>query len=394
MNRNLLALTTATCAVGTQTFVFAGLLIELAADFGISVATGGYLAAAYALTYALTAPLIALRTGQLERRRLLWVALTVLGCINVLAALAGTFSQLIGLRILAGLAATLVVPVVPAVVASLFPPEKRASALATVMGGMVIAFLFGMPAGSLIGGQFGWRSTFLLAAVLCFTSALAIRLTLPRVVSHDHTGWAQLWSGWQPPVRRLLLMTLTAFSATFCVIPYIAPVMRTVIGSTDKVALSQMLVGVGAICGIFIAGRFGSQRGTGGMLKAVFVMIALTQLLYLGSMLWLTELGLVSWLGLGSAILLGSTALFTMSPLVQAQLIDAAPQARQVVLALNGSMMFLGQGAGAALGAKVAQTFSLPMIGMAGMLVALVGLASAHRLHRATAATPSQSLNS
>ena len=130
------------------------------------------------------------------------------------------------------------------------------------------------------------------------------------------------------------------------------------------------------------------------MFKAVFVMIALTQLLYLGSMLWLTELGLVSWLGLGSAILLGSTALFTMSPLVQAQLIDAAPKARQVVLALNGSMMFLGQGAGAALGAKVAQTFSLPMIGMAGMLVALVGLASAHRLHRATAATPSQSLNS
>lgn len=390
MNRNLLALTTATCAIGTQTFVFAGLLIELAADFGISAATGGYLAAAYALTYAVTAPFIALRTGRLERRRLLWMALTVLGCINLLASLAGTFSQLIGLRILAGLAATLVIPVVPAVVASLFPPEKRASALATVMGGMVIAFLFGMPAGSLIGGHFGWRSTFVLAAVLCFTSALAIRLTLPRVTSQDHTGWALLLKGWHPPVRRLLLMTLTAFSATFCVIPYIAPVMETIIGSTDKVALSQMLVGVGAICGIIIAGRFGSVGHPTRILKVVFLMIALTQLLYLCSMLWLSGLGLLSWLGMGSAILLGSTALFAMSPLIQAQLMDATPQARQVVLALNGSMMFLGQGAGAALGAQVTQLFSLPMIAVAGTLVALVGLVSALRLHRTVTATANQ----
>ncbi|QJD59283.1 MFS transporter [Pseudomonas sp. gcc21] len=390
LNRNLLALTTATCAIGTQTFVFAGLLIELAADFGISAATGGYLAAAYALTYAITAPFIALRTGQLERRRLLWTALTVLGCINLLASLAGTFSQLIGLRILAGLAATLVIPVVPAVVASLFPPERRASALATVMGGMVIAFLFGMPAGSLIGGHFGWRSTFLLAAALCFTSAVAIRLTLPRIVSQDHTGWALLLKGWQPSVRRLLLMTLTAFSATFCVIPYIAPVMQTIIGSTDKVALSQMLVGVGAILGISIAGRFASPDRAGQLLTFIFVIIALTQLLYFCSMLWLTGLGLFSWLGMGSAVLLGSCALFTLSPLVQAQLMDAAPEARQVVMALNGSMMFLGQGAGAALGAQVTQTFSLPMIGLAGMLVAMIGLASAYRLQRSNPATTSQ----
>ena len=390
MNRNLLALTTATCAIGTQTFVFAGLLIELATDFGISTTTGGYLAAAYALTYAITAPFIALRTGRLELRRLLWMALGVLGCINLAASLAGTFGQLVGLRIFAGLAATLVIPVVPAVVASLFPPEKRASALATVMGGMVIAFLFGMPAGSLIGGYFGWRSTFLLASVLCFSSALAIRFTLPRITSQDHTGWALLLKGWQPPVRRLLLMTLTAFSATFCVIPYIAPVMETIIGSTDMVALSQMLVGVGAIGGIVIAGKFASAENATRLLKFIFVIIALTQLLYLCSMLWLNGLGLYSWLGMGSAVLLGSCALFTMSPLVQAQLLDAAPQARQVVMALNGSMMFLGQGAGAALGAQVTQMFSLPMISVAGMLVALIGLASAYRLQRWSGATTRQ----
>lgn len=380
MNRNVAVLTAATCAVGTQTFVFAGLLIELAADMGITVAVAGYLAAAYALTYAFTAPFIALRTGQLERRRLLWIALLVMGAINLTAAMASTFTELIALRIFAGLAATLVTPVVPAVVASLLPPERRGPALAMVMGGMVLAFMFGMPLGSLIGAQFGWRSTFILAAVLCIGAALAIRLVLPRVTSEDQTGWHLLKLGWHPPVRRLLIMTLTSFCATFCVVPFIAPVMKIIIGSTEWVALSQMLVGVGALSGVILAGRLGTPSNPGRVLKHAFVAVAVTQLLYSTSMIWLPGMGAISWLGLSCAVVFGASALFFMTPLMQGQLLEAAPHARQVTLALNGSMMFLGQGAGAAVGAQVTQAFSMPMIGLAGAGVAMIGWYCARRL--------------
>ena len=373
MNKHVLVLTAATCAVGTQTFVFAGLLIELAADMGVSVAVAGYLAAAYALTYAFTAPFIALRTGQLERRRLLWVALLVLGLINLAGALASSFTELISLRILAGLGATLVTPVVPAVVASLLPPERRGPALAMVMGGMVLAFMFGMPLGSLIGAQFGWRSTFILAAVMCIGAALAIRLVLPQVTSQDQSGWRLLTLGWHPPVRRLLIMTLTSFCATFCVVPFIAPVMKIIVGSTEWVAFSQMLVGVGALCGVVLAGRLGAPGNPGQVLKRAFLVIAATQILYSASMIWLPGMGVISWLGLSLAVVFGASALFFTSPLMQAQLLEAAPHARQVTLALNGSMMFLGQGAGAALGAQVTQSFSMPMIELAGASVAMIG---------------------
>tara|TARA_R110001599_G_scaffold63667_1_gene177293 strand:- start:241 stop:1380 length:1140 start_codon:yes stop_codon:yes gene_type:complete len=378
--------------VGTQTFVFAGLLIELAADMGISVAVAGYLAAAYALTYAFTAPFIALRTRQLERRRLLWVSLLILGVINLAAAMASTFTELISLRILAGLGATLVTPVVPAVVASLLPPERRGPALAMVMGGMVLAFMFGMPLGSLIGAQFGWRSTFILAAALCLGAALAIRLVLPRVTSQDQSGWRLLALGWLPPVRRLLIMTLTSFCATFCVVPFIAPVMKIIIGSTEWVAFSQMLVGVGALCGVVIAGKLGTPSNPGRVLKRAFVIVAATQILYSLSMNWLPGQGVISWLGLSFAVVFGASALFFMTPLVQAQLLEAAPHARQVTLALNGSMMFLGQGAGAALGAQVTQAFSMPMIGLAGASMAMIGWYCARRLQANPVSLPSQSV--
>ncbi|MFN3579221.1 MAG: MFS transporter [Pseudomonas sp.] len=379
--KTIIALSTATCAVGTQTFVFAGLLIELAADMNISVPVAGYLAVAYAITYALTAPFIALKTGRLERRRLLWIALLVLGLINLLAALASSFNELIGLRILAGLAATLIMPVVPPIIAALLPVEKRGPALAMVTGGMVLAFLLGMPLGSLVGQMFDWRATFVLAALICLGSALTVRLVLPQVHSDDGAGWHLLLQGWEPSVRRLLLMTLAAFSATFCVIPYIAPVMKLIIGSTDKVAFSQMLVGVGALIGIVIAGRIGTPRRPALVLTSIFVVIGVTQLLYSLSMLLIPGNGLISWLGLGSAILFGAAALFALTPLVQAQLLEAAPHARQVAVALNGSVMFLGQGAGAALGAWISQSLSLSLLGVAGVGVAIMGGLCAWHLH-------------
>lgn len=377
------ALTAATAAVGTQTFVFAGLLIELAAELGVPTATGGYLATAFALAYAIAAPFIALRTGHLERRRLLWLALLTVALINLIAAWASSFAELLGLRVLAGLAATLIIPVVPSTVALLFPPERRAQVLAMVMGGMVLAFLFGMPLGSLVGGLFGWRSTFLLAAALCLVAAVGVRLALPTVASPDATGLHLLRLGWQPPVRRLLLMTLAAFAATFCVVPYIAPVVDRVIGDTQRVALAQMLVGVGALCGVMIASRLGQIANPGRVLMRIFLCIGATQLLYSASMIWLPAQGVFSWLALGLAISLGATGLFTLSPLIQAQLVEAAPQGRQVVMALNGSMMFLGQGAGAAIGAQVTDALSLHMLGVAGACVAAIGWLCARHLHGA-----------
>lgn len=389
-SRSLLALTTATCAVGTQTFVFAGLLIELAADLGISVAVAGYLAVAYAITYALTAPLIALKTGRWERRRLLWMAMLTLAAINLLAALASNFSDLIVLRIAAGLAATLIMPVVPAVIGSLLPVEKRGPALAMVTGGMVVAFLFGMPLGSLVGAAFDWRATFLLAAGICLFSAIAIRSSLPIIRSEDDIGWHLLRQGWQADIRRLLLMTAAAFCATFCVIPYIAPVMELIVGNTRQVALIQMLVGVGALLGIVVAGKVGNPSHPRQILIRIFAVLALTQMLYTLAMLVLPQQGAISWVLLGAAVLLSSAALFALTPLIQAQLLEAAPHARQVAIALNGSMMFLGQGSGAALGAWITQSLSLSFIALAGLTVATLGGFSAWHLHDRTPARQTQ----
>ena len=71
---------------------------------------------------------------------------------------------------LAGLAGAMSGPA-----ASLVPPERRGSALAMVSGGMTLAFVVGIPLGSIIGSVFDWRATFLFAAGLSGLALVAVK---------------------------------------------------------------------------------------------------------------------------------------------------------------------------------------------------------------------------
>ena len=112
--RTIWPLTIASFASGTQAYVFAGLLGDLARDLSVSLGAAGQLAAAYAITFALAAPCAAALAGRRDGRRVLTLALAAVAVINALAAAAPTFAALIGLRVLAGLAATFIVPIASA----------------------------------------------------------------------------------------------------------------------------------------------------------------------------------------------------------------------------------------------------------------------------------------
>ena len=79
-------------------------------------------------------------------------------------------------------------------------------------------------------------------------------------------------------------------------------------------------------------------------------------------------------IGLALTILFGAAALFALAPIVQTRLVAAAPDRRTVVLALNGSMIFLGQGIGAAVGGVTIDVASLAFVGLAGASLAVLGV--------------------
>lgn len=374
----------ATFAAATQTLVFVGVLADLAEALGVSVAVAGQLTSAFALTFAVSAPLTASLLAGTERRGLLVFGLLAVSVLNLGAAVAPSFEILLGLRVGAALAGTLVAPVALSAAAALAPPERRGAALATVLAGFTLAFTLGIPVGSALGGAFGWRATFGLASGLALVAAVAIRAVLPRVESEERAGLSNLKAMLAPPVLAPLSITAGSFLSLFTVVAYIGPVVTRTTGLEGAgVGAMQAFVGIGSIFGIIVGGRAADSAPPRAAVLGCLAASATSLALYSA---WPTiGAGLPAEAriaGLAGTILLGAAALFALGPVVQARLVEAADGARNVALATNGSMVFLGQGLGAAVGGAVIGARGVEPLGLVGASLALLTAGLAFGLPR------------
>jgi len=98
VNLRLLVLALGTFAVGTASFVFAGLLGDVAGDLSVSVGTAGQLVTSYAVIYAVGSPMLVTFTSGIARRRLLVFALAVFLGANVAAVVIPSFRPLLASR--------------------------------------------------------------------------------------------------------------------------------------------------------------------------------------------------------------------------------------------------------------------------------------------------------
>src|SRR5258708_11297945 len=108
------------------------------------------------------------------------------------------------------------VPAASAVASSLAPTEYRGRALGTVVAGMTVAQVVGVPFGAFVGASLGWRYTFMFVAALGAAAALSVRLWLPHVQSPAPPRLAQrLHVDPRPSSCPLLLQTPLATAAGF-----------------------------------------------------------------------------------------------------------------------------------------------------------------------------------
>jgi predicted MFS family arabinose efflux permease len=375
-------------AVGTSAYVVSGVLPAVSAELGVSLTAAGQLATAFALAYAVSAPLLATLAGRWERRTLLLAALVVAALGNALSAVATTYPLLIVGRIVAALGAAAYTPAATLFATALHPPERRGRAVAIVFGGLTLALAIGVPAGTLLGGAIGYQGVFGLVAVVCLLVGLAVRLRVPRMDAPPPVPLRERFAvGADRRVLTVLAITVLGVLATMAVYIYVTPLLTATAG-LDSVTIGLLLLvyGVGAILGNSWGGRaadrFGSIPTLFGVLAGFVVMIA--------------TLPLTATTVLGAAIALFVWSVFTWSfnPPVQSLLLELAP-AGGLVLSLNASAIYFGVGLAGVLGGVVIDTAGvlvLPEVGAALGLVVLVLLLSlrgtVRRVEQPVAAIP------
>ena len=257
LGRPLIVLATGTFAIGTDAFVIGGVLPAVARSLGVSTSSAGLLVTAFAVAYALGAPILAVAGARLARRTLLVSALAVFVAANVLAAAAPSYALLLIARVLAALAAAAFVPTASAVASSLAPAEYRGRALATVVAGMTVAQVAGVPFGAFVGAWLGWRYTFIFVAALGAAAALAVRLWLPHVQPPAPASLGRRLSvAARPSTWPLLLQTTLAMAAGFSVLTYIGPLLSQA-GHYHGAMISMALLvfGVASVAGSTLGGR-------------------------------------------------------------------------------------------------------------------------------------------
>ncbi|THF87963.1 MFS transporter [Deinococcus sp. KSM4-11] len=365
MPRSLWILALGNFAVGTSALVIAGLLGLLSADLDVPLGSAGTVITAYALTYALSAVLLGSVTVHVPRKTLLLVGLGLFTLGNLAAALAPSFGLLLLARGLSAVGASLFTPVASGVAAALVTPDLRGRALALVFVGIPVATVLGMPLGTWIGGTFGWRVAFWLVVALSMLAFAGIAaLVRPVAVTPPTTPWFALVR--RPALLRTLLVMGLLYLGQFTVYPYLVTALRGLTGlDAGGITLILLLFGAAGLIGNALGGRLTDFWSSPGTLRLGLALAA-------GAMLVL-PLVLGSEWGVGAAVLVWGVGALMVNPPQQSRIVELAPDASGVALALNASALYVGQALGAPLGGAFAGAH-LAQLGYLGGGVVLLAL--------------------
>ncbi|KRV50301.1 MFS transporter [Wenjunlia vitaminophila] len=351
MIKRLLPLALATFAVGTDSYVIAGLLPSIAADLGVSTPAAGQLVTVFALTMALSAPLVGALTSGLDRRSTLLIALGVFVAGNAATALATNYEMAMAARVVTAVGAGVINSAASSTAAAIVPPERRGRALAFVLGGLTLATALGLPLGTLVG-RADWHVTLWAVAGTGLLAAVGIAVGLPAVTLPAASLSDRLRPLGQGRVLSLLAVTSLAFLGAYTLYTYIAPALRDATdGDESLLTLLLLTWGVGILAGNIAAGRLVDRHAPARVLTGPLALAALA--------LALTPLATRALVpALVWSAVWGATLGVVVVP-QQHRLIALGSAAAPVLLALNSSALYLGMALGGGLGGLAQEWFGL-----------------------------------
>lgn len=336
-------------AIGCGVMVVPGALNDLARDLAVQVSIAGQLITVAAWAMALSAPLLAALLSRFDRRALLALSLAWFGAGHALAAAAPDMASLLPLRALTVVAGAVFTPAAAAVVGALAPPARRGEAITFIFLGWSLASVLGVPMASYVSETAGWRIAFLVVAAMSALAALATWVYVPGGLRPAATTLRDLAGVLSRP-ELMVVVAVTALSATgqFALFGYMAPYFHHVLQANAAQASGLFLwFGVFGFAGSVLMTRWIDRLGAG---RAATLGLAAMSLSLLA---WPWANGLATM-----ALVLVPWALgcFSSNSAQQARLAAAAPALAGVLVSLNSSAMYVGQGLGAAAGGMLLGT--------------------------------------
>lgn len=370
MPAGLIALALGGFGIGLTEFVITGLLPEVAADYGVTETTAGWLVTGYALAVIVGALGLTAATTRLPRKPVLLGLLVLFIIGNTLSAIAPTYGVMMTGRVIAALCHGAFFGIGSVVAANMVERSKRASAVALMFTGLTASNVLGVPFGTFLGQAAGWRATFWAIAAIGVVALIGVLVLVPAVRSTEVPSLARELSAFRSGQVWLSLgMTVLGYGGMFGAFTYIAYTLTSVSGFPSSAVPWLLIVfGVGLFVGNFAGGKLAARSIDRTLLV---VLVVLTVVLAAFALVASSPVPTVIAL-----VLMGAFGFATV-PALQTRVMQYADHAPTLASGANIAAFNLGNALGAWIGGLTIAAglgYTSPIWAGAGITLAAVAL--------------------
>ncbi|MCM3411808.1 MFS transporter [Metabacillus litoralis] len=352
--------------MGTDLFVVSPLLPFISEAYHVSSAMSGWMVTVFAVTYAIVAPFFGWASDKNGRGIFITFGLLLFSFSNILTAFSPSFTWLIISRILAGLSVAAITPLIYAIIGDLAPSSRRGTWLSIVVSGHLTALWAGAPVGTLLEHFLGWRSVFVVMAIIGTILAVVNFKTWKYVPKSDVTR--NLLEGNLLRILGSVSVTTIWAISMYALYVYLGAALYSENGfSSSEIALAVTFYGIGAVLGSLISGKFTDRFGAGKISRATLIILTVLFVclgIFFSSGYWIYFF-LFLWALVGYA---GFTS-------YQARLAGEYPKERGIVMAWNNTALYIGITIGSMIGGYVISNWGylfLPYICSVAAIISFV----------------------
>ncbi|MEV4881333.1 MFS transporter [Streptomyces cyaneofuscatus] len=371
----VLAVTLGIFSLMTSELLPVGLLTPVGTALDVSEGTAGLMVTVPGLVAAVSAPLVTVATGRVDRRIVLVVLIGLMGAANLASAFATSFTVVLIARFLIGVSVGGFWSIAGGIALRLVPARHVARATAVIFGGVETASVLGVPTGTFLGDLSGWRTAFAAVGVLGLVSLLCMLFLMPRVPAGQSLTFSALPKVFQgnAGVRGGIALTFLVITGHFLAYTFVRPVLQGDGVGDRSIGVLLLAFGVAGICGNFIAGALVARRlrhcvmGISVVLTSGMVLLAVV------------DTGVLS---AGAILVLWGLGYGAVPVTFQTWILDAAPDATEAATSLYVSAFNLSIALGALFGGFAVNglgTTSVLWTGAALTLLALFVVGGARR---------------
>ncbi|MFJ3941362.1 MFS transporter [Streptomyces parvus] len=363
----VLAVTLGIFSLMTSELLPVGLLTPVGQALDVSEGTAGLMVTVPGLVAAVSAPLVTVATGHIDRRIVLVVLIGLMGAANLASAFATSFTVVLVARFLIGLSVGGFWSIAGGIALRLVPAGHVARATAVIFGGVETASVLGVPSGTLIGDLSGWRTAFAAVGVLGLVSLACMLFFMPRIPAGRTVTFSalpQVFRG-NAGLRAGIALTFLVITGHFLAYTFVRPILQGDGLADSSIGVLLLTFGVAGICGNFIAGAFVTRH----LRRCVMgISVVLTAAM---AVLALADTGAFS---AGAILVLWGLGYGAVPVTFQTWILDATPDATEAATSLYVSAFNLSIALGALLGGFAVDGIGTTSVLWAGAALTVLSL--------------------